>query len=135
MHHTIEFAENPSAAIATTAGTASVEGFRALCRDVVLDARHRPGTPVLVDHTELDVSELTPEDTKLIGAVVSEVGAQLGSAAIAIVVASPLAWGLARQTEAHANQEQLNVRIFYSREEAAQWLEAQTTPTEPDDQP
>ena len=110
------------AATFTTVGAASLEGFRRGIQALVDDPRFQPGMPILADYTELDSSGLTPDDVRAIGDFTASLADRIGPSTIAVVVPNALTFGFVRMGEMQANQPQLNVRIFYSRPEAVEWL-------------
>jgi hypothetical protein len=124
----IEFGFTPEAAILTTSGVARVEDFRTMSEALVGDPRFRAGMPILIDHTSLDASVLTPTDVRTIGEFVATIGERLGPSSIAVVVPDKLTFGFVRMGEMRANQPQLNVKIFYSLPEAVEWLQQKEPP-------
>jgi hypothetical protein len=127
----IEFGFTPEAAILTTSGVARVEDFRTLSEALVDHPRFQAGMPILVDHTSLDASVLTPTDVRAIGEFVATIGDRIGPSSIAVVVPDKLTFGFVRMGELRANQPQLDVGIFYSLPEAVQWLEQKEPPVAP----
>jgi hypothetical protein len=127
----IEFGFTPEAAIVTTSGVARVEDFRKMSEALVDDPRFEAGMPILIDHTSLDASVLTPTDVRAIGEFVATIGDRIGPSSIAVVVPDKLTFGFVRMGEMRANQPQLNVSIFYSLPEAVQWLEQKQPPAAP----
>ena len=83
--------------------------------------------PILVDHSSLDASVLTPTGVRAIGDFIATIGDRIGASSIAVVVPDKLTFGFVRMGEMRANQPQLKVQIFYSLPEAVQWLQ-QTQP-------
>jgi hypothetical protein len=119
----ITFRVHPKAAVITTFGVARVDDFRQMSQALIDDPRYRPGMPLLVDHSSLDASVLTPTDIRAIGDFVATIGDKIGASSIAVVVPDKLTFGFVRMGELRANQPQLNVQIFYSLPEAVQWLQ------------
>jgi hypothetical protein len=127
----IEFGFTPEAAIVTTSGVACVADFRVMSEALVDHPRFQAGMPILVDHTSLDASVLTPTDVRAIGEFVATIGDRIGPSSVAVVVPDKLTFGFVRMGEMRANQPQLNVSIFYSLAEAVQWLEQKQPPAAP----
>ena len=123
MDFAITFQVSPEAAVVTTFGVARVDDFRRMSQALIDDPRFRPGMPILVDHSSLDASVLTPTDIRAIGDFVATIGDKIGASSIAVVVPDTLTFGFVRMGELRANQPQLNVQIFYSLPEAVQWLQ------------
>ena len=130
MEFRIDFGLTPEAALLTTSGIARVAGFREMNQALVDHPLYRAGMPILVDHTALDVRGLTATDVRSIGQFVATIGDQIGSSPIAVVVPDQLTFGLVRMSETRADQPQFNLKIFYSRAEAVEWLQEQQ-PTDP----
>lgn len=124
----ITFGFTPEAAILTTSGVARVEDFRKMNEALIDDPRFHAGMPILVDHTSLDASVLTPTDVRAIGEFVASIGERLGPRSVAVVVPDKLTFGFVRMGEMRANQRQLSVKIFYSLPEAVQWLQRTQPP-------
>ena len=131
MKFLIEFGFTPEAAILTTSGVARVEDFRTMSEALVDHPRFQAGMPILVDHTSLDASVLTPTDVRAIGEFVATIGDRIGPSSIAVVVPDKLTFGFVRMGELRANQPQLDIRIVYSLPEAVQWLEQKEPPVAP----
>ena len=127
MDFSIAFQVNPKAAVLTTFGVARVDDFRQMSQALIDDPRFRPGMPILVDHSSLDASVLTPTGVRAIGDFIATIGDRIGASSIAVVVPDKLTFGFVRMGEMRANQPQLNVQIFYALPEAVQWLQ-QTQP-------
>ena len=106
----------------TTTGTATLEGFRRGIEALVDDPRFKAGMPILSDYTDLDSSGLTPDDVRAVGDLTASLADRIGPSSIAVVVPNALTFGFVRMGEMQANQPQLNIRIFYSRPEAVEWL-------------
>jgi hypothetical protein len=123
MEFVITFQVGPEAAVVTTFGVARVDDFRRMSQALIDDPRFRPGMPILVDHSSLDASVVTPTDVRAIGDFVATIGDRIGASSIAVVVPDKLTFGFVRMGELRANQPQLNVQIFYSLPEAVQWLQ------------
>jgi hypothetical protein len=115
------------AAIFTTAGAGTFEGFRDGIQALVDDPGFTLGMPILVDHSSLDVSGMSPNEVRAIGDFVAALGERIGPSRVAVVVPNSLTFGFVRMAETQANQPQLTVRPFYSLAEAADWLQGETS--------
>jgi hypothetical protein len=122
MEFVINFIPRREAVIITTCGPASVNRFRHLNQTLVDDPRFQPGMPILIDHTALDATALTATDIRAIGEFVATIGKRIGASSIAVVVPDRLTFGFVRMGELIANQPQLNLKTFYSLDEAVAWL-------------
>jgi hypothetical protein len=122
LEYTIEFGGDPERVTITTSGRADRETIDRFMEEVAADPRFRPGMPVLGDHRALDVTSLSSDDVKALGASASKLAEDVTASVFAVVVPDALAFGLTRMAEAHINP-QLRIGIFYSLDEALAWLE------------
>ena len=125
MEYSIQFGGTPQDVTITTSGPGTGDGLTGFVRDLVNDPRFRRGMSILVDHLALDASPLTGADVKRQAELVNQLDETLGPCHVAIVVPSPLAFGFARMYELHAAETQIHSRVFYKRDEAVQWIDAQ----------
>jgi hypothetical protein len=120
MDFTISFAAGR--VVVETSGVAVRNGFTRFIDTIVDDPRFRPGMPVLVDHSKLDMQALTTADMQAVADVVINRNAKIGRSLVAIVTPASVAYGLTRQFTAFADLADIRVRIFGSRAEAEDWL-------------
>ena len=125
MEFTITF--DRDAAIFTTAGAGTLEDFREGIQALVDDPGFTTGMPILVDHSALDVSGMSPTEVRAIGDFVATLGERIGPSHVAVVVPNSLTFGFVRMAETQANQRQLTVRPFYALPEAVDWLQSETS--------
>ena len=125
MEFTITF--DRDTAILTTAGAGTLEGFREGIQALVDDPGFTSGMPILVDHSSLDVSGMSPTEVRAIGDFVATLGERIGPSRVAVVVPNSLTFGFVRMGESQANLPELTVRLFYSLAEAADWLQGETS--------
>lgn len=130
MEFVIDFGLTPEAALVTTSGIARAADFQRMNQALVDHPRFRAGMPLLVDHTALDVGKLSAADVRSIGEFVATIGDRIGHSAIAVIVPDQLTFGFVRMGEMRANQPQFNLKVFYSRTEAVEWLQGKL-PTDP----
>ena len=122
MKYTIEFGGGPQDVTITTFGLATAEGLLDFIRELVSNPRFRPGMSILVDHMAVDARMITADDVRAQAQLVLALDEQIGPSNVAIVVPSPLAFGYSRMYEAHAAAAQVRSHVFYSRNEALEWL-------------
>ena len=120
MEYAIEFGAEADVVV-TTSGRASTSGIRRFLNEIVSDGRFRSGSSLLNDHSALDFSGLTPADIRDISDFVSRLDEQHGFGPFAVVVPNPFAFGLARMGQTLVTTDVLG-RIFYSRDDAVEWL-------------
>jgi hypothetical protein len=128
MNWTIEFGGTPEDVVVTTHGVATREGFVGFNTDLVSDPRWRAGMSVLLDHSDLDATQLTGEDVEGIAEFIStELAARLGPVTTAIVFPDPYGRGVAAVSVQMllSPQSTMRIRSFPSRELARDWLRAQ----------
>ena len=109
---------------------ASVQGLIGFVTDLVASPRFRAGMAILVDHLLLDARPLTAADIKALAVAVVRLDDQIGPSRVAIVVPDPLTFGFARMYELYAEPAQVRSRVFYSRNEALEWLGSGDEPAE-----
>jgi hypothetical protein len=122
MRWAIEFGGDPHDAALTTCGEATPEGFARMNAEFVEDERFRAGMLVLLDHTKLDVGELSSEDVHAIANDFARHRAQLQCVTIALVAPEPVQFGLARMSVALAEPATPRIRVFTARAAALDWL-------------
>lgn len=127
VEHTIAFGGAPQDVLVTTRGCATVDGVNSYLEELVSDPRYRAGMLILMDHTDLDVSSLSADDTRSIAAHAVSLGDRLGSPLIAHVTPTPEAFGVTRMTRAYAEDAASRSRVFYTRDAALVWLENAVT--------
>ncbi len=125
---TTEFPETgPVDLVVQTRGVASLDGLDAWTRAVVADERRRPGMRVLIDHRALDWSRFGRADVfRRVDAVLAVLD-ESEVAAVAVVLGSPLAYGLQRMMQAYTLEaaERAGIRFgaFFAVDDAVAWLE------------
>jgi hypothetical protein len=120
MDYVIDFGADADVVV-TTSGQADPAGIRRFLNEMVSDGRFRPGSSLLNDHSALDFSGLTPADIRDISDLVSRLDEQHRFGPFAVVVPNTFAFGLARMGQTLLTADVLG-RIFYSREDAIEWL-------------
>jgi hypothetical protein len=120
MDYVIDFAADADIVV-TTSGLADTGGMRRFLNEIVSDERFRAGSSLLSDHSALDFSGLTPADIRDISEMVSQLNELHGFGPVAAVVPNSFAFGLARMGQTLLKTD-LRGRIFYSREDALEWL-------------
>jgi hypothetical protein len=121
VDHEIDFASPDADIVGTTSGLADTGGMKRFLDEVVSDDRFRAGSTFLSDHSALDFSGLTPTDIRDISAILSRLNEQHHFGPVATVVPNAFAFGYARMGQTLV-ESALRDRIFYSREDAIDWL-------------
>jgi hypothetical protein len=123
MDFRIEFGADPPAdATVTTSGSADAPTFAMMNGALVGDERFVPGMSILVDHSALDTSGLSPEDIQDIARTFEGLGDRVGRADIAIVAPTLLAWGQTRQSIMLAQETLARAHVFRSKDDALRWF-------------
>ncbi len=128
MNWTIEFGGSPHDVVVTTHGVATRDGFVGFNTDLVSDPRWRPGMAVLLDHSDLDTSQLTGDDVEdIVEFLSAKLAARLGPVTTAIVSPDPYGRGLADVSVQMllSPHPTMRIRSFASRELACDWLRTQ----------
>jgi hypothetical protein len=126
MDYTLEF--DSERVTITTSGRVDVADIERLVRELVSDPRFTPGMPILADHSALETRGLMADGARRIGHIFVNFGNKIGRSPLAVVVANKLTYGLVRMASTFALRAPLNIKIFYSREDAETWLARQALP-------
>ena len=105
-----------------TFGQASVEGLNAFSEEGLSDPRWRPGIRALVDHRELDFTALSAADLRARAELAVKQVERFRQAHLAVVVGRPVDWGVQRMMQAFADDFGADVALFYTLDEARNWL-------------
>jgi len=136
VEYEIIWGGDPEDASVTTWGSATIEGLDTWVQEGLSDPRYRPGMRVLIDHSGLDWSELTPEDIhRRIELFVKDAG-RTGHISAAVVMRAPVDYGIARMEQAFIElhpEVQIDLGVFFSVEEAREWLRTLPKPNPPAD--
>ncbi len=117
VHYDDEFFE------VTTHGDAEPGGFEEFVDLLLGHEKWKPGTPFLVDHSELNAGPLTVADIHIIAEMCGRRRAQFGRARCAILVRGRIEYGMARMWEVFVEGEwDVTEHLFNSRDEAISWL-------------
>ncbi len=83
----------------------------------------KPGTPLLVDETEMDAGLLTVKDVRTIAEIFIKRRTEFGPARFAIFVSRDLEYGMNRMWMVFVEEKwETAVDVFRSRDEAIAWL-------------
>ena len=110
-----------SRVVVVTCGNTSLERWRALLMAIVGDPRFEPDFAVLID---CRTATLTPtiEDVRGVVDFISLHRSVLGQARWGVVVDRPSGYGMARMAEAFALISDIDLRAFYTPDEALAWF-------------
>ena len=121
MRHTLDFVDDPDGVIVHLFGRGDVAGFRAL-NQLLLDPRFRSGMQILVDHTHLDVSQLTVSEIDQIGSYALTLRGGVGPGAIAVVAPDILNRLAAQAITYRTGSTAFSPQYFETLAEGLRWL-------------
>ena len=125
MEYEITWDGDPEDARVTTWGTATLEGLDAWVQEGLSDPRYRPGMHVLIDHRQLDWSNLSPANVHERIELFARDAGRLDSARAAVVMRAPVDFGIARMEQAYIDLHptlKIEIGVFLSIEDARDWL-------------
>lgn len=108
-----------------TEGVARVAGFAEFIEALLLHPGWERGTPLLIDHSQLDVSGISSDDIQAISRDAQKLEGVLGHLFCAIVTSSDLSYGLGRMwvTFSEAmDADPPSLMVFRNRKDAETWL-------------
>jgi hypothetical protein len=124
VRHQIRFVKGQvHNALVTVSGDMTVRGYRAWSAELVASSRWRPGMKALVDGTKLSVgTSFTGDEVRAMSKTASIDDAALGPGFSALVVDSPVVFGLLRMWQAATHGMAWRTEVFYDRDDALAWL-------------
>jgi len=123
VNYEISFREDPRLFTVTTSGVATAAGFEAFTVELLKHARWIPGTPILIDHSRAVTNQLQAEDVHQIAKSVVALAGRTGSAPLALIMPSEVAYGMARMWQQLTELDSpMQISIFRSMDEANPWL-------------
>ena len=118
----IVFGGDPEDVLATSRGTATVEGLDALVSEIRAHPSFRPGLRVIFDESALDWSSMTASDLRRRADFVPAHVEGAGDLRVAVVSPSPVGQGIHRQMEVFAGGFPFDLAVVPTLEEARAWL-------------
>ncbi|MES2309560.1 MAG: hypothetical protein V4507_11960 [Verrucomicrobiota bacterium] len=109
-----------------TTGEAELQVFSDFLDALISHPHWKPGSFILVDHSDLNASTLTSADVKTISRYCADRRLPFGNGKCAIVLARDLEFGLARMWHVFMDENpwDMNHQLFRSRVEALEWLQS-----------
>jgi hypothetical protein len=123
VEHEITWGGEPEDVSVETSGSASVEGLHAMAQAIMADPRFRPRLKILIDHSGINLGVLSVQDAQRRVELLADDAGRMGPQHVAIVVGQAASYGVMRMFELlMGDRTRLSVRLFYSQEEAREWL-------------
>ena len=121
MEHEVKY-EN-GIAVVRVWGKAVAEGYAAVTAAIVSLPEWQPGTPILVDFEDLDLTEASVDDIRTFASAPAKYRKELGHCLCAVVNSKLLDFGLARMWQAFmTSTTDVEVGVFYTVADAMNWL-------------
>src|SRR5687768_11903644 len=128
MEFSFEFDGEPQDVTIVTSGTADVAGFKSLTAELVSHPGFRAGMAILVDNSALDETQMSERDALEAMQPMLERDWNFPPTAVAVVVSTPHSFERAGLAAEYMGVLKAPRGIFYSREEALDWLRRQKSP-------
>ncbi|HVN79956.1 MAG TPA: hypothetical protein VMW38_13230 [Terriglobia bacterium] len=122
MEWGIKFEKDGSLISITASGIPDIEGFRSYLQAITSSPDWRPGIPVLCDLRNLDTSKVTATVIRGVVDLHVELTDRYWSSPVAVVVSRPVDFGMVRMFEAYTRNMCPEYEVFYSVEDALEWL-------------
>jgi hypothetical protein len=103
-------------------GPAALQGFVDYLTQALADPRWKPQIQVLLDFRELDLATVSSDDMRRLVSFQRPLKESLSPGKLALVVGRPVDFGMARMWEVLSSEIGLTQGVFYSLEEAFDWL-------------
>ena len=125
MHYEIRFAKARPLVEVRLYGRADIAAFAELDMELVDHPDWTPGTDMLFDFRQLDMSHLQMSDVRESSLFVRTLSERFGKGRLACVMGTTVDYGLARAWELMTeNDVSLQIKIFRSADEAWAWVDS-----------
>ena len=106
-----------------THGDGEVEVFQEFLNEVLGHSDWKPGTPILIDHSDLNAGPLTTDEVKRLADMINIARFELGPSLMAVIVPGDLEYGLFRMWQVYIRDRWNGTcEILRSSEDAVGWL-------------
>lgn len=122
MEWEIRLAEDGSRLTIRAWGQAELQGFLDYIRQALEHPGWKPGTPVLIDLSALDLASFPADHLRTLATSEGVNKDRIGPSRIALLVARPVEFGMARMWELLTQDRGMTRRVFYALDEAEAWL-------------
>jgi hypothetical protein len=124
LRHELTVENNGSRFVVTTHGEASVSGILAFLDDLVSHPQWKPGSQILLDHSDLDLGRIAQNGIGQVSQYFIKIAPQLGAGKIALIMNREIDYGIARAWELMtADDVDISIFVFRSVEDARKWLD------------
>jgi hypothetical protein len=115
--------------VVRTGGHGSLENIGSSHRKLMSHPMWRPGRNVMIDHRQLELSHLQPNEVSQLVSMVKDSRHELGNGRLGVVVSGDIVFGLGRMWEISVETDtDLQIRIFRDPEEALLWISQKNQP-------
>ncbi len=126
MKFEFNFSPLPDYVLIKTEGEPSIEDIESLFKALVDSPNWKPGTKQLYDHRKSILRDFSSDGMRRMADITKKYGNKLGRGSIALIVKGSLGYGLGRMYQMLGGEQvHAEVGIFYSIEEAVEWLKKQ----------
>ena len=125
MTFTFAFGGDPQDVTIALSGRADAAGLRRLNAELIDDSRFRAGVAILVDLSELEAADFTPETLQDATESILERDWRAEPLAVAIVAPAPETFEMAGLFRAHLGGSRSKRGVFTNHAEAVAWLRDQ----------
>ena len=106
-----------------THGDGDAAVFQAILTEVLTHQDWKSGTPILVNHSDLNAGPLTVREMSTLADMMAAARVELGTSRMAILAPNDLEFGLGRMWQVFADKKWDGTsKIFRGRENAVSWL-------------
>lgn len=88
----------------------------------VADERYKPGMARLWDFREADLSKMDSQTIAVMATYSTKLPPGINDVKVAFVVKRKLEFGLSRMFEAYSSDADTDIAVFYSLDEAEEWM-------------
>lgn len=108
---------------AVLSGTISLDEMINTINGAVEDKDFRPGFDVLSDHSEIE-QPIETDQVKYLAGYIEKLRANFAGTRWAVVTRSEVSYGMMRMLSAFLEKIPMRLEVFYSKEDAENWLQA-----------
>ena len=123
MEFILDFENMPDYVLIRTSGSISVEDVDKMMKALINSREWITGSPQIIDHRELDLTDMAADDMRDIWSVLNDHSERLGDGPCAFVVGDELGFGFARMYDLLGGDSiHSKIEIFYQFCDALKWI-------------